>query len=96
MIVFGQLHANLLLLIRRERVDDAVDRGSAPLVCSVPNTRWPVSAALMAASIVSRSRISPTSITSGSWRKARRRASAKFGTSTPDFALVHDELLVRW
>src|SRR6266853_5335896 len=56
---------------------------AAPVVWSVPKTRWPVSAAVMAASIVSRSRISPTRTTSGSCRSARRRASAKFGTSTP-------------
>ena len=55
---------------------------AAPVVCSVPNTRCPVSAAVIAASIVSRSRISPTRTTSGSWRNARRKASAKFGTST--------------
>ena len=36
------------------------------LVWSVAKTRWPVSAARMAASMVSRSRISPTRITSGS------------------------------
>ena len=56
---------------------------AAPVVCSVPKTKWPVSAAVMAASIVSKSRISPTRIMSGSWRSARRSASAKFGTSTP-------------
>ena len=56
---------------------------AAPVVCRVPKTRWPVSAAVMAAPIVSRSRISPTRITSGSWRRARRMASAKEGTSTP-------------
>ena len=39
---------------------------AAPVVCSVPKTKWPVSAAVMAAPIVSRSRISPTRITSGS------------------------------
>ena len=39
---------------------------AAPVVCRVPKTRWPVSAAVMAAPIVSRSRISPTRITSGS------------------------------
>ena len=32
---------------------------AAELVCSVPNTRWPVSAAVSASRIVSRSRISP-------------------------------------
>ena len=36
-----------------------------------------------AAEIVSWSRISPTRITSGSIRKARRNASGKSGTSTP-------------
>ena len=40
----------------------------ASLVCSVENTRWPVSAAWMAISAVSWSRISPTMITSGSCR----------------------------
>ncbi len=55
----------------------------APVVCSVPKTMCPVSAAVMAEEIVSRSRISPTRITSGSIRKARRSASGKLGTSTP-------------
>ena len=45
----------------------------ASLVCSVENTRWPVSAARMAMSAVSRSRISPTMMTSGSWRTMCRR-----------------------
>ena len=56
---------------------------AAPVVCSVAKTRWPVSAARIADSIVSRSRISPTSITSGSARRPRRNASEKLGTSTP-------------
>ena len=47
---------------------------AAELVCSVPNTRWPVSAADIARRMVSRSRISPTRITSGSSRSALRRA----------------------
>ena len=55
----------------------------APVVCNVPNTMWPVSAAVMAASIVSRSRNSPTRITSGSIRNDLRMASAKLGTSVP-------------
>ena len=46
------------------------------LVCSVENTRCPVSAAVIAVDIVSRSRISPTSITSGSCRSAALRAAA--------------------
>ena len=43
-------------------------------VWSVPNTRWPVSAAVSASEIVSRSRISPIRITSGSSRSALRNA----------------------
>ena len=50
---------------------------AADEVCSVPNTRWPVSAAVSARRIVSRSRISPTRITSGSSRSAERSASLK-------------------
>ncbi len=46
-------------------------------VCSVPNTKWPVSAAVMARRMVSRSRISPTRIASGSSRRAERSAVAK-------------------
>src|SRR5215216_3375530 len=40
----------------------------ASIVCRVERTRWPVSAASSATSIVSRSRISPTRITFGAWR----------------------------
>ena len=52
-------------------------------VCRVAKTRWPVSAAVSAVEIVSRSRISPTRITSGSSRSAARRPSAKSGASEP-------------
>ena len=41
------------------------------LVCSVVNTRWPVSAARMPICAVSRSRVSPTRMTSGSCRRKR-------------------------
>ena len=50
---------------------------AAVLVCSVLSTRWPVSALSTAMSAVSRSRISPTMITSGSWRRKLRSAVAK-------------------
>ena len=50
---------------------------SASLVCRVLSTRWPVSAAWMAFSAVSASRISPTMMTSGSWRRMWRSAPAK-------------------
>ena len=52
-------------------------------VCSVAKTRCPVSAAVSAVEIVSRSRISPTRITSGSWRSAARRPSANVVASWP-------------
>ena len=50
---------------------------AASRVCSVDSTRWPVSAAWIAISAVSRSRISPTMITSGSARNIERRPIAK-------------------
>ena len=52
-------------------------------VCSVPNTRWPVSAAVSARRMVSRSRISPTRIASGSSRSAERSALAKLSVCGP-------------
>ena len=55
----------------------------ASIVWSVPITRWPVSAAVMAELMVSWSRISPTSMTSGSCRRACLRASAKDFVSLP-------------
>ncbi len=57
---------------------------AAPVVCRVDNTKCPVSAAVIAALIVSRSRISPTKITSGSSRKQERKALAKESTSSPN------------
>ena len=52
-------------------------------VCSVPNTRWPVSAAVSARRIVSRSRISPTRMQSGSSRSAERSALANDSVCGP-------------
>jgi len=43
----------------------------APLVCRVESTRWPVRAALMAISAVSKSRISPTRMMLGSCVRMR-------------------------
>ena len=59
------------MLARRVRVC------GASLVCRVDRTRCPVWAALTAISAVSRSRISPTMMMSGSWRRKARRAEAK-------------------
>ena len=56
---------------------------AAELVCSVANARCPVSAMVKAAWVVSRSRISPTSTTSGSWRRAYLSAAAKLLVSVP-------------
>ncbi len=66
----------------------------AELVCSVPKVKWPVSAMRSADSIVSRSRISPISTTSGSSRSAARKASVKHLVSACNFALVHQAVLV--
>ena len=49
----------------------------ASLVCSVESTRWPVSAASMAICAVSRSRISPTMMMSGSARIIERRPAGE-------------------
>ena len=53
------------------------------VVCSVDRTRWPVSPAARAIRIVSGSRISPTTITSGACRSADRSAAGKSGASPP-------------
>ena len=52
-------------------------------VCRVPNTRWPVMDASMARAMVSRSRISPTRMMSGSSRRAPRRAAEKLLVCVP-------------
>ena len=51
---------------------------AAELVWTVDSTRCPVSAACTAICAVSRSRISPTMMTSGSWRRMERSRVAKF------------------
>ena len=48
----------------------------APVVCSVENRSWAISAAVMAVPMVSWSRISPSKMTSGASRIALRSASA--------------------
>ena len=81
--VAGQLHANLFLLIGRERVDDAVDRRGRAGGVQRAEHQVAGFGGGDGGLIVARSRISPTSITSGSCRNARRSASEKLGTSTP-------------
>ncbi len=58
---------------------------TALLVWSVEKMRWPVSAARTAISAVSPSRISPTMITSGSWRRIERSPVAN---DRPRFGLT--------
>ena len=55
---------------------------TASRVCKVENTMCPVSAACSAVLMVSTSRISPTRITSGSWRREARSAAENDGVST--------------
>ena len=69
---------------------------AAPIVWSVENTRWPVSAAVIAVDIVSRSLISPTRITSGSSRSAARSASAYECVSRPISLWLIIAFLCEW
>ena len=66
----------------------------ASTVWIVDSTRWPVSAADSAVWTVSSSRISPTRITSGSWRSTLRSARLNDAVSMPDLALVDHRALV--
>jgi hypothetical protein len=67
---------------------------AAVVVCSVPNTRWPVSAVSIAIATVSRSRSSPTRTMSGSSRSAARSASLNERCGCADLALVDQAALV--
>ncbi len=62
-------------------------------VCSVPKTRWPVSAAVRASEMVSRSRISPTRMTSGSSRSALLQGRRERPRVRADLALVDQAAL---
>ena len=57
----------------------------ASVACSDDMTKWPVSAACTAMRAVSTSRISPTRIESGSWRRMARRPDANV---TPACSLI--------
>ena len=61
-----------------------IDSG-ALFVCSVANTRWPVSEASMPVETVSLSRISPTMMMSGSQRRNAFMATAKV---SPAFGFI--------
>ncbi len=70
--IVDEVTRNGSISISRRRVN----ADAALLVWSVVNTRWPVSAASTAVFAVSLSRVSPTSSTSGSWRRNARRIAA--------------------
>ena len=82
--------------LRREDVDDAVHGLGRARVCRVPKTRWPVLAASRASSMVSRSRISPTRMMSGSSRSAPRRAAAKDLVWMPTSRWLMRQFLLSW
>ena len=66
----------------------------AELVCSVPKVKWPVSAMRSADSMVSRSRISPISTTSGIFTKrGAQRVGEALGVGV-QLALVDHAILV--
>ena len=69
---------------------------AAVVVCRVPKTRWPVSAVSMAMETVSRSRISPTRMMSGSSRSAARSACLKARVWRPTCRWVTRHFLLWW
>jgi len=79
----GKLDADLFLLVGGKGVHNTVDclRGAGGV--QGPENKVPRFRRRDGGINCSRSRISPTRIMSGSWRKTRRNASAKLGTSTP-------------
>ena len=62
----------------------------------VAMTRCPVSAALIAVSMVSASAISPITTTSGSCRSAARSPTTRLSVSTPTSRWVIEQLRSRW
>jgi len=73
----GQHRAHHVLLRRGKHVTIRSMVLAAELVCRVPNRGWPFSASRQGHRMVSRSRISPTSTTSGSSRNADRKSSVE-------------------
>ena len=64
------------------------------VVCSVESTRCPVSAAASAIRIVSGSRISPTTMTSGAWRTRGAERGRKVRRVDADLDLLDDAAVV--
>src|ERR1044071_728726 len=72
----------------RPRSISRVTALAASFVCTVLSTRWPVTEARNAIWAVSRSRISPIMITSGSWRRIARSAFERLLGLLVDLHLV--------
>ena len=90
----GQLDLDLGAAVGGEDVDDAVD--GLGRVVGVQRGEDQVAGLGdgQGGRMVSRSRISPTRMTSGSWRRAERRASAKDSGVGAHLALAHGRRLV--
>ena len=91
----GQANAELLFFAERKKPRIRLIDWPASIVCRVLSTRWPVSAAISATSTVARSRISPTRMTFGAWRRARAQAVGIVVEIVSQFALVEGGLACR-
>ena len=92
----GELDADLLLAEGREHVDDAVDRLGGIVGVQGREDEVTGLGQVSASWIDSRSRISPTRRTSGSSRRAERRARSKDGLSSPISRWLTAERLWSW
>ena len=88
-----ELQIDLRMSLHRESLMMRSMDWLALFECKVPRQRWPVSANVMAASMVSVSRISPMRITSGPAVGVFERVAERIGVET-DFTLSHDRLFV--
>ena len=91
----GELQADLLLLVRRKHRDDAVDRLGGVERVQRREARGGRSRPRAGRfQSVSKSRISPTRMTSGSWRRALRSACANERVSTATSRWLTIDLLI--
>ena len=92
----GELDADLLLLVRREDVDDAVDRLAGVLGVQGGEDEVAGLGRGQRDEIVSRSRISPTRMMSGSCRSTCLSAAAKEWVSSPTSRWLTTQPWCRW
>lgn len=67
---------------------------AAPVVCRLESNSCPVSAAVIATSIVSLSRISPSKITSGAFAQCTAQSGDVARAVAADLTLAHNALIV--